>query len=828
MKKTKNRSTRQSVTLPRPVFSAGKIPLCVGLAVLIAPAMLQAANLDSATTNTSSAKSATHSFNIAKQPLYAALNTLAEQAGVQFVFTEEMVKGLSSPGVSGQLSIEEALTQALKGTGLGYQISNGNTVTLETKPVEAPSGNAAPSTLPAVKVVGKGVYDSTDPYNDNYRHPNSSTATKTDTPIMETPFSVKAIPQQVLQDQQAIRVDKAVENVSGVIRSGANTLQRDTYTIRGFDTGGAGNTYRDGVIFPQGLSQLSAPREVANLQQVEVLKGPASLLFGRAEPGGVINYVTKKPLDTPYYSLQQQFGSYDLYRTTADATGSVTQDKSLLYRFNLAYENANSFRDFASNEQVFIAPVLKWQISPKTQITFELEYQNWDRRPAVGIPTIGNQVASVPIQTNFAGSNSLSNNKGDRVLGGFNWSHDFNENWKLSQSFQVNSIDYTSALVAVNPPALPNGNTTRSVFNALVHDDTYSTSLNLVGKFNTWALKHTSLFGFDYFRLDDNYSSAGNTQSNFNIFTPNYNVNFSQLPATSPFKRNATVAWYGLYYQDQVELPFNLFALGGVRYDASENIDNLASTTSNNHRVNPRGGLLWRPMKEFSLYGSYTENFGANNGFDGKGNSLNPQTAQQWEIGTKTELWDGRFSATLAYYDLTKQNISVTDPNDRRYSTTIGAAETRGIEFDVAGEIIKGWKIIGGYAYMPFAEVTNDVGSDGGPRNTGKRLPLAPRHSGSIWNTYEFQAGDLQGLKFGAGVVTAGQRQGSPANTYQLPGYATVNLLTSYSRHIGKTKVTTQFNVDNLLDKEYYTSNTGTDISPLVTRTFMGSVRVEF
>jgi len=766
------------------------------------------------------AEGAGQSFDIPAGPLATVLNRLAETGGLQLVYDTGITEGLSSPGLHGNFTTEAALRQILQKSGLSYRIAENGTVLIEKQALKLNS-NQTPDTLPPVNVSGTAEYDATDPFNPDYRLPNSSTATKTDTPIMETPFSVKAIPQQVLQDQQVIRVDKAVENISGVIRSGANTLQRDTFIIRGFDTGGAGNTYRNGTIFPQGLTQLSAPREVANLQQIEVLKGPASLLFGRAEPGGVLNYITKQPLATPYYSLQQQFGSYDLYRTTADATSAITQDKSLLYRFNLAYENANSFRDFAGNEQIFVAPVLKWEISPKTRITFELEYQNWDRRPGVAFRPIGNRVAPLPIQTNFAGPNLANNNIGDRVLGGFNWSHDFNDNWKLSHTLQVNSIGYKSQPIGTTNPT-SNSDAPRFVFNNSVHQGTYFTSLNLTGKFDTWGLKHTSLFGLDYFLLDDKVTETGNIQSNFNIFHPDYNVNFDQLPALSPFKRDAGLSWYGLYYQDQVTLPFNLFALGGLRYDASEDIDNLASTVSNKNKVSPRGGLLWRPIKELSFYGSYTENFGASNGFDGNGHALTPQTAQQWEIGTKTELWDGRFSATLAYYDLKKQNIAVT--KDFFSFTTIGAAESRGLELDLAGEILPGWKLIGGYSYMPFAKITQDVETG----NTGNRLPLAPTHSGSLWNTYEFQSGHIRGLKFGAGIVAAGERQGSPANNYQLPGYATVNLLASYARNVGRTKITTQLNVDNLLDKTYYTSNTGNEISPLAPRTFMGSVRIEY
>lgn len=763
-----------------------------------------------------------YQFNISAGTMASALNKLAETAGLDLSYTSAITSDVRSVGLKGDYTPEQALQKLLSGSGLSYRFRNTNAVTLQKVAETTPAYNPASTTLPTVNVVDNAINDATDPYNEDYRLLNSSTATKTDTPIIETPFSVKAVPKQVLEDQQVIRVDKAVENISGVIRSGGNAFQSDSFIIRGFATGGAGNTYRNGVIFSQPLTSLSAPREVGNFERVEVLKGPASLLFGRAEPGGVINYVTKQALDIPYYSLQQQFGSFDLYRTTVDATGPVADNHSLLYRVNFAYENAGSFRDFAGNEQVFAAPVLTWEISPRTRITFELEYQNWNRQNGATFPLVDGRVFSFPISTNFTGPNSPAKNQGDRVLGGFNWSHDFNDNWKISHVFQANSIAYRSTSFFVDAAAA-NGDSQRFRFSNHTQDNTYFTSINLTGKFNTGSIKHTSLFGFDYFQLEESLAEDTNLQANFNVFNPNFSVNFDQLPVPfDTFRRNAETSWYGLYYQDQAELPYDLFALGGVRYDFAEDTDNLAGLVSDQDRVSPRGGILWHPVPEFSVYGSYTENFGANNGFDGNGRSLPAQTGQQWEAGIKTEFLDGRFSGTLAYFNLTRQNIAVTQ--DFVFFTTIGAAQSRGLEFDVAGEILPGWKIIGGYSYLPFAKVTGDI--DGG--NVGRRLPLAPEHSGSIWNTYEFQTGELRGLKFGAGVVGSTQRQGDTANTYQLPGYATVNLLASYTKKIGKSKVTAQLNVDNLLDKIYYTSNTGSEISPLAPRTFLGSIRVEY
>jgi iron complex outermembrane receptor protein len=488
---------------------------------------------------------------------------------------------------------------------------------------------------------------------------------------------------------------------------------------------------------------------------------------------------------------------------------------------NFAYEKSDSYRDYANNDKKFFAPIIKWELSPQTRATFELEYQDWDTNMAATLPLVGGKLYPFSASTNLATPNT-SYNQGSRVLGGVNWSHDFTKDWVFSHAFQVNSINRNYQMSYINPANATGITNNRQLFNGVDNARTYFNNLNLSGKFKTGALKHTSLFGFDYFRLNNSLDELGySNTSAFNVFSPDYYSGFYSADPANNFKRNSNIDWYGLYYQDQIELPYNFHALAGIRYDASKDTNNITSKVSDKDKVSPRGGLVWRPIEELSLYGSYTENFGATNNFDSQGNALAPQTAQQWEVGTKTEFFDGRLSGTIAYYDLKKQNIAYIQSPGK--FSTIGAAETRGIEFDIQGEVLPGLKLIGGYSYMPFAKITQDNFA-----KTGKRLPLAPTNSGSLWGTYEFKYGDLQGLKFGAGMTAVTQRQANPINSYQLPGYATLNLLTSYSHNIGKAKITTQFNVDNLLDKTYYTSNGGVEISPLATRMLYGSIRVEY
>jgi len=780
------------------------------------------------------AQAAEFTFDIPAQPLNRALLAYGRQSKQQLVYNTEITENIQSPALKGTYAKDPALIKLLAKSGLHYRVADNGTV-LINKTAETSNPVPPSPTLPTINVVDKALYDDSDPYNEDYSLPNTSTATKTDTPIIETPFSVKTIPKQVLEDQQVIRLEKALQNVAGVVQESSSAQLRDSFTIRGFSTGNDILYYRNGnPVIQSGGNGFSSKRDTANLERIEVLKGPGSLLFGRVEPGGIINLVTKQPLETAYYSLQQLFGSFDFYRTTIDATGPVSKDGSVLYRVNAAYESANSFADFVNSDRVFVAPVLKWNISPRTQLTAELEYQRFDETPGATIPALGNRPINVPISRNIR-EPGFNSNKGDRLLVGFNWSHSFNDNWNVSHRFYYNNIDVAEInQTFFNGSADALGNISRGLGSERPKTDAYFTSLNLTGKLEGFGLKHTLLLGGDYFRSDatDPFDVRFPNET-FNVFNPVYNtVDFNSIDAANriSFGVDNTTEWYGLYAQDQVELPHNLFALAGFRFDQADQFDNLQGTVSGDeNRVSPRVGLLWRPLQALSWYGSYTENFGAANGNNGNGQILPAQTAQQWETGLKTELLDGRFSATAAYFELTRQNLAVADPNNILFLRAIGEAQSRGLELDISGELLPGWHIIGGYSHLFFANVTRDVGFDGGLGTQGNLLPNVPRDVGSLFTTYEFQQGVLQGIKVGGGVTALSQRQGNSNNTYQIPGYAIVNLLASYSIKVGKAKVTTQLNIENLLDKTYFAgSNTGSDIFYGAPRTFLGSVRVEY
>ena len=461
---------------------------------------------------TAGADEAARHFRIPAQSLDSSLLRLAADSGLEILFTADQVRGVTGNSLDGSMTPAKALSRLLQGSGMTYRFVDAKTVTIEQLPghtVKTPNPQSA-TTLPPVNVVADAVYDATDPYNPSYVQPDATSGTKTDTPIMETPLNVQVITQQVLRDQQVIRLDQALKNVSGVTtvgNAGTSTGKggfEQVIFLRGFES----QTYfRDGFRLQQG----STSREMANVESVEILKGSAAILYGLVEPGGMVNVITKKPLATPYYAFNQQFGSYDLYRTQIDATGPVPKNKDLLYRLNLSYENSGSFREFVYTKDIFVAPVLTWNISPQTQATVEMEYSHKNLGldgsfvPIVPVGAGGaSRFLNIPRSRNY-GEPSPSTT--DTLYAGFNWSHEFNDNWKIKHRAAANiqSIKQPRFVVAIQNDDI---NTGRTLLQQDIDYDTYSTNLDLTGKFDTWGLKHTLLIGGDYYHLSTRSSFA--------------------------------------------------------------------------------------------------------------------------------------------------------------------------------------------------------------------------------------------------------------------------------------------------------------------------------
>lgn len=762
-------------------------------------------------------------FNIPAQSLSSALLQFSENTGVKTFFSADVARDIKTPGLSGSYTPQQALDKLLANTGIAYRFTDTESVALSVAPKK---NGTETTTLKAMTVTGNAVKNVNDPNNKDYKITNAVTATKTDTPIMQTPMSVKVVSRQVIKDQQVITVDQALRNVSGAVSGAGGT---GTFFLRGF---GNYNVYKDGY---KNQSQWAHTEDLANVEWVEVLKGPGSILYGRSEPGGLVNFVTKQPLDTPYYSLSQQFGSFDLYRTNVDATGPLTANNDLAYRFNLGYQTNNTFQEFGSDERIFVAPSLRWNISDKTTSTLKVEYSDIKENGRGTVPLLANRPANIPRELNLGDPWNLQEDEYTMVS--LNTEHAFSDAWKLRHRFNFsNHILTMSGRFPAGGSASATGDVFRPFFASNTDGDDYQhnfyNALELTGKFKTGFAKHAVLVGGDYYRTDYRATSAGftpATRDTTNLYNPVHQAGPPTILPAAVSTENFTLPWFGLYAQDQVELPYNFHLLAGLRYDNAESDGTRIGPNggpvkdTRYDQVSPRGGLVWQPIPELSVYGSYTENFGAANSF-WSDKPLPPQTAQQWETGIKTELFDGRFSGTIAYFDLKKQNLPIQI--NPLTTTAIGEAESRGIELDLTGEILPGWNIIGAYAYTPFAKTLK---GNAGAGMDGKRLNNAPVNNGSLWTTYEFQQPLLHGLKVGAGAQAVGQREIGYTETAQAPGYVTANLMVSKLWKVGASRLTTQLNVDNLLDKTYagsiYSYGPTLYGAP---RTFMGSIKIEY
>jgi iron complex outermembrane recepter protein len=510
---------------------------------------------------------------------------------------------------------------------------------------------------------------------------------------------------------------------------------------------------------------------------------------------------------------------------------------------NLAYKDNNSFQDFVTQQSVFVAPSLTWRPSDRFESNLDIEYQHNEFTDVsdIGIPAIGNRPAPVPL-TRLLGDPAAKNVQ-DRVLVGLDWAYKFNDDWKLTNRFQFNDVHYDQKTLFANEFNPVTGILTRGHWNADFFRRTFATNLDLTGHFNTGILEHDILVGFDYYRFDIESSAfLGDPpqKSQIDIFNPSYGIDLSSI---TPRDYNTFVVnpeqWYGVYFQDQITLWDKLHILGGGRHDWAE-IGNGFSETSlagaNNNLdydrteyFSPRVGIVYQPWSWLSLYGNYVESIGSiNSGTPVAGfGFLPPQTAQQWEVGFKTELFDGKLNSTLAFFDLTKQNVSTSVPGTI-FSRAIGEVNSQGVELDISGQLTKNLSIIGSYAYTD-ARITKDLSG-----TEGNRLASVPRNSGSLWAKWEFGDEFIRGLSLGIGLYVRGSRSAdnnitSPADYVQLPGYARWDASVGYSFKYAGTKMTTQLNVYNILDKKYYDhANSTLLIQPGAPLTFLGSVRVEF
>jgi iron complex outermembrane receptor protein len=430
-------------------------------------------------------------FNIGAQSLADALLEFSQTSGLKIFYSAEMTKNLKTSGLNGKYTAQQGLQKLLNNTGLQYRFTGNETVTIENAPLAPHINQADPTTLPKVTVNADSIYDAdweSNPRNPDYNRTHSTAATKTDSAFFETPVSVQVVPNKVMQDQKSYRVQDALENVSGIQPRGTFGGYRERYIIRGFR--GGENFYRNGLRVAS--SGYTSAFETADIDRIDVLKGGASMLYGRGEPSGAIAFTTKRPGGDGYHYLEQNFGSYDYYRTTWDTGSPLTKDGKLSYRFSGAYTNTGSFRDFVGSDGFVIYPTLLWKPTENTDINLGLEVANQDFSADLGIPAVGTRPAMIPISRSFQDPNQPKNNQHTTNLD-FNITHRFNQDWTINNRFLASYRHHNG--IFLTPVGLQADNQTmdRNLGFENFDQTSYATNFDIIGNLNTWNIKHKVL-----------------------------------------------------------------------------------------------------------------------------------------------------------------------------------------------------------------------------------------------------------------------------------------------------------------------------------------------
>lgn len=643
--------------------------------------------------------------------------------------------------------------------------------------------------LDTISVTSEAYESATGPVT-GYRATRSASATKTDTAVRDIPQSISVIPATVLKDLGSTSVERALEFAGGVSKQnnfGGLTLYE--YSVRGFTTS---EFYQDGFSANRGYP--STP-DTANIERIEVLKGPAASLYGRGDPGGTVNIVTKKPQPDAFTTLQTSAASWDRYRTALDVNTPLDGEGRVLSRVNLAVEDNHSFRDHVDSKRVFVAPSFSWQLDPDTHLLVESEFVRHSSTFDRGI--VANTGMS---HSTFLGEPNDGNidNHNNRIQAALE--HHLNDAWKLrlASHYKQGSLwgdaSESRALYA-------DGRTVNRRYRERStgwHDSI--TQLELRGLFDIGSWQHELLIGTEYedYRKKERVTAIDGDYP-IDIYKPVYGQPKpnGKRSGTDFFEQTKS---HALNLQDQIIFTDRLRGMIGARFEHFEqSTDDFARNHVKSRQTHDaftqRAGLLYQLTPQVGVFANASTSFKPNSGLDAGGKSFKPEEGVGYEVGIKSELFDERLSATLAAFHIEKENVLALDPATDT-NRAMGKARSQGLDLQVTGQVTDAIRVIGAFAYID-AEVTK--GDKEIP--TGSRILGVAKRSGSLLGVYEFQDGALRGSDLGAAFTYVGDRSGEAGTGFELPAYHTVDLLAHYK---ATKNVTVGLNLNNLFDEKYY------------------------
>jgi len=635
----------------------------------------------------------------------------------------------------------------------------------------------------------------------HYRSLSATGATKTDALLMDLPQSVRVLTGDLLRDAGVVTLAGALDLASGIARQSPLGGLWDSYAMRGFtgDPNFGSDYLVNGFSSSRGYNGM---RDGGNTQNVEVLKGPASALYGRGEPGGTVNITTKKPKFAPEYSADVSLGSFRTRRAALDLTGPLGD--TVAYRLNAAHEEGHSFRDTLKVERSLFSPSFIWLAGEHTTVSYEIEAVRQRAPFDRGVVAVNGKLGAVPV-SRFLGEPDdgpmTVKSLGQQLF----IHHALSDDWTLQAGASYRDSELTGYSTEANK-LLSDGRTLNRQRRYRDFSATdVSARVELLGKFRTGALAHEVLAGVDAYHFDDHRvqlrrnPSAANAYA-IDIVNPVYGGKAAPLALSIDTQEGQQAR--GLYVQDQVDLGARWKALVGVRHDTyTQDVTNHRLNTSNRQSLSatsPRAGLVYQPSKMWSLYASAAKGFRPNSGISIANQAFPAERSRSYELGAKLET--GKLTGTLAVYDIRKSNVLTTNPANTDFAIAAGEVGSRGLELDVSGEMARGLRVSGAYAYTNASVTRGD-----NTIVTGSRFANVPRHSANLLAMQQFALG-AGTASVGGGVQYVGERLGDVAisSKFTLPAYTTARLLASYSP---TAKLRLALSVENLFNRSYYASS---------------------
>ncbi|GAA0337359.1 TonB-dependent siderophore receptor [Sphingomonas oligophenolica] len=664
-------------------------------------------------------------------------------------------------------------------------------------------------------------------------------------PAKDVPQNIVTLSGATLEAAGITRLSDALDLVSGVARQNSYGGLWDGFAVRGFagDINVPSGFLVNGFNYGRGFG---GPRDVSGVERMDVLKGPTSALFGRGEPGGTINIITKKPQFDPAGSVMFQGGSYNNFRAEADYTTPLTG--GLAVRLNGAFEDADSFRDTVHTRKYTVSPSALWNIADHTSLSYQFSYTHQEIPFDRGVVAFGGKLGIVPV-SRFLGEPGDGPTKTNDYGHQLQFQHDFSDKWGILLGAGYRTTDLegfgeTPELVASRQPFFTDGRTLarqRRYTKYNTKDLVLRGEIN--GEFDTFGLTHHVLIGADYDEFKfNNYQtryrppalSSNPTfaqQNAIDIYNPVYATAAAlPVPNSLVFNQYEVDKTWGVYLQDQIDVTEQIKIRLGGRYDnfTQSILNRVSGATTPQHpdAFSPQVGIVYEPTKTLSVYFSYGKGFRANTGVDFGGTPFAPEKTESYEVGAKYVTPDHRVTASVALFKMKKDNIITADPVHSGYVIAIGTAESKGVEFDLTAKLPYDFRLMGNFAYVDAYSTSSVLDPDFGKVVAiGDPLINIPAYSGNVILFKDFSiVGKASSL--GVGVNYVDKRLGETGTKFTLPSYALVRILAS--THL-TDRLELSGEVNNLFDKTWYANSyAALWVQPGAPRTFTARLRYKF